>query len=153
MKFPSNVKVINVGFTDKVDYYMSASDIIVNKLGGTSATEIINKELPIVATEKLPAQEYYNLRYLKAKGVVESFKNKKQLKNILHKLINDKQHYNSMVENMKKLKTNAINDLSDIILSQEKPEYDQEYINKIDYSKVKQNIKKALKNAHKNRNK
>ena len=149
MKFPENIKVVNVGFTNQVDLYMSASDIILNKLGGTSATEMINKKLPIIVTEILPAQEKHNLDYLKEKGIVKSFKNKKELKEIVLDLMDNKEHYDEMVQKGLKLRKNGIKAIAEKIMEQENAVYDDEYISNIDYKKVLGNVKKAMKKAHK----
>lgn len=149
MKFPKNITVVNVGFTNQVDLYMSASDIILNKLGGTSATEMINKKLPIVVTEILPAQEKYNLVYLKKKGIVKSFKNKKELKDAVCSLMDNKDEYNKMVANTLLLRRNGIETLSNLIMSQPEAVYNEDYIAKIDYKKVVPLVKKALNKNHK----
>ena len=68
MKFESGIKVFNVGFTENVPLYLSAADIILNKFGGTSVAEMLNKSIPMLITENLPAQEECNLNYMKEKG-------------------------------------------------------------------------------------
>ena len=149
MKLPENIKVVNVGFTDKVDLYMSAADATVTKLGGTSATEMINKLRPMVVTKKVYGQERHNLTYLTKKGITSSFKNKKELKKVLDKLRDDKEYYQSVVENEAKLRTNGIDNVAKLILNQPNAVYNDEYIKNIDYSKVLKNVKKALKQANK----
>lgn len=77
LKTNENVKIVNVGFTDKVDFYMSASDVCVSKMGGLSSTEMINKKLPMLITKKVVGQEKYNLMYLEKKGLLFHLKTKK----------------------------------------------------------------------------
>ena len=149
MKLPENIKVVNVGFTDKVDLYMSASDVIVTKLGGTGATEAINKLRPMIVTNKVFGQEKHNLTYLSNKGITYSFKGKKDLKAVMDKFKNDQEFYNKTVENIKKLRTNGIDNLAKIIMSFDKAKYDEKYIESIDYSKVKRDVKKKIKLANK----
>ena len=149
MKFKKNIKVLNVGFTSKVDLYMSASDVILNKLGGTSATEMINKKLPIIVTDTVSGQERHNLDYLKSKGVAKSFKNAKELKEILFDLMDNKDHYDQMVENVLKLRVNGIDNTAQFILNQPLAHYDQQKIDKIDYKNVFKNVQKARLKANK----
>ena len=148
MKFPTNIKVVNVGFTNQVDLYMSASDIVISKLGGQGGTEIINKLRPIVVTDKVYGQELCNLKYLKQYGIVQDFKNKTQLKQIVTKLMNDTQFYNNIVEQEKKFKNDALNTIAEKMLSFENAIYKDL---DIDYSKVKSNVKKAIKKAKRNK--
>ncbi len=149
MKFKDNIKVVNVGFTNQVDLYMSASDIIINKLGGTSATEMINKLLPAIVTPVVSGQEKHNLKYLTKKGAVCTFKNRKELKKVIFDLMDNKVKYNSMVENISKLRVNAIDKLAKFIMEQPKAEYNQEYINNLNYKLVTKNVLKALNKAYK----
>ena len=149
MTFPDNVKVINVGFTDKMPMYMSAADVVINKLGGTSATEILNKRLPILVTTHLAAQERHNLNYLTEKGVVLPFKNKKHLKEQLNKLIADKQLYDQMVANIEPLRRNGIDNLARFMVEQQNADYSAINTNEINYAGVKKEIKQATRQAHK----
>lgn len=149
MKFEKNIKVLNVGFTKDVPLYMSASDIILNKFGGTSVTEMINSQLPMLITEKVPAQEKYNLVYMKEKGVALSFKNKRQLKENILKLVDDKKLRLSMSEKTKKLKKNAIEDVANLLLNAPKADYSKLLKQNIDLQSVKKNVKIALKKADK----
>lgn len=148
-KFEDNIRVLNVGFTNEVDLYMSASDVILNKLGGTSATEMINKKLPIIVTDKVSGQERYNLNYLKSKGVAKSFKNKRELKKIIFDLMDNREHLEQMVENSSKLRRNGIDNLAKFILSQPNAEYDQNEIESIDYDMVFKTVQKARIRADK----
>lgn len=149
MKFKDNVKVINVGFTDKVPLYLSASDIIINKFGGTSVTEMINSDLPMLITEKIPAQEKYNLKYMKEKGVALSFKNKKELKKNLFKLMNNADLRNEMIVKEQPLKKNATETLARLLLSFENADYSKILSENIDFDSVKKRVKQAVKEANK----
>lgn len=145
MKFDKGIKVLNVGFTDKVPLYMSASDFILNKFGGTSVTEMINKRLPMVVTEKIPEQERYNLIYMKEKGVAVSFKNKKELKRHVLELLKNPTLIEEMANNTDALRKNTINELARFMLSFEKADYSNILKENIDIKKVRKNVKKATK--------
>lgn len=145
MKFDDGIKVLNVGFTKDIPLYLSAADFIINKFGGTSVTEMINKALPIIVTEKIPTQELYNLEYMKKKGVALSFKNKKELKTHVDTLLDNPSLVEEMSQRAFKMRKNSINELANFILSL--PEADYSSINEddIDYKKVKRATKSSVK--------
>ena len=145
MQFKPNFRVVNVGFTDKVDMYMSASDVIVTKLGGMGATEAINKKRPMVVTKKVYGQERHNLKYLGDKGIVLSFNNSATLKNCIDRFKDDKDFYEKIVEKESLIRFDGLSSLVNLILSQPKARYDEDYIKNIDYAKIKCQIKKELK--------
>lgn len=147
--FPQNIKVVNVGFTDKVDLYMSASDLMLSKIGGLSSTECINKSLPALITSKVYGQERYNLEYLEGKGVVKSFKNKKELKALITGILSGQIDLEEMRKNTLPLKKDAIKSIAEFILSLPNANYDENYINSIDYKKIKSQIRKALRKEDK----
>ncbi len=149
MNFEDNIKVVNVGFTDKIFLYMSASDFILNKCGGASITEALNKGLPMLVTTKIPAQEKYNLKYIQEKGVSLAFHNKKELEKHIVTLLDDKDKLNDMVEKTKEFRKNAIGDLSRFILSQPKADYTELKNCNIDLSKIKKIVRKYVRFANK----
>ncbi|MBQ8909203.1 MAG: hypothetical protein IJY90_02850 [Clostridia bacterium] len=149
MTFKDNLKVVNVGFTDKVPLYMSASDVMLNKCGGLCATEVINQGLPMLVTEKIPAQEKYNLKYLQEKGGAYSFKNKKQLAENLFKVMDDEQHRQNMSKNLKALRANGISKLAAFMLDLPNADYSKLNVKEIDFDNFKKSVNKALKKADK----
>lgn len=136
-------KVENVGFTDKVDLYMDASDVVVTKGGGLGTTECINKLKPMLITSKVYGQERYNVEYLKSKNIALTFKNAKELKTNIDRFRNDQEFYQAAQENLKLLRKNAIDDLSKFILSQPNADYSQ-FENR---TNVKKEVNKARKLA------
>ena len=149
MKFPDNIKVVNVGFTDKVPLYLSAADVIINKFGGTSVTEMLNQGLPMLITEKTPAQEKYNLVYMKEKGVALSFKNKKELKEGIIKLMDNPDLRMEMSQKALSMKRRGIETLAKFMLDLPNADYSKILNDKIDLTNVKKTVKKALKKADK----
>lgn len=146
--YPKNFKIVNYGFVNNIDVIMSAADVVVGKGGGLSTTEAVNKGLPIIATYKLPGQEYYNIKFLKDKGVALSFKNYKELVRHINYLHDSEDVLNRMKANMKELKTTAIDVIADLIVSQ--PEADYDGINTIlDYNKVNKIVNRARKERYK----
>lgn len=149
MHFDEGIKVLNVGFTNNVPLYLSAADVILNKFGGTSVTEMINKSLPMLIVEKMAAQEQYNLVYMKEKGVAMSFKNGKELKENILKLMDDPELLKSMSEKTKDLQKNSIDMLAKFILAQPEADYSELLSMNIDCDKVEKEVKKQLKIADK----
>ena len=149
MHFDKGLKVLNVGFTNDVPLYLSAADVILNKFGGTSVTEMINKSLPMLIIEKMAAQEQYNLDYMKGKGVALSFKNGKELKQNILKLMDDPELLKSMSEKTKELQKNSIDMLAKFILNSPAADYSELESRNIDFDKVEKEVKKQLKIADK----
>ncbi len=149
MKFPKGLKIVNVGFTTDVPVYYAASDVAVNKYGGTSVTEMINKKLPMLITAHLAAQENYNLLYMKKKGAALSFKNNRELKEKLLKLMDSPEKRREMSQKCEPLIRNGAENLAELILSQPDADYTEFLKQNIDYSKVKSEVAKALKAADK----
>lgn len=146
--YPKNFKIVNYGFVNNIDVIMSAADVVVGKGGGLSTTEAVNKGVPIIATHKLPGQEYYNIEFLKGKGVALSFKNYKELVRHINYLRDSEDVVNRMKSNMKELKTTAIDVIADLIVSQPDANYDG--INTIlDYNKVNKIVNRARKERYK----
>lgn len=57
------------GWTDSMDIYMSAADVIVGKPGGISVAEALACGRPLFATRSLGGQEGFNVRFLEQHGV------------------------------------------------------------------------------------
>ena len=147
-KYPKNFVVKNIGFSKEIDLIMSACDVMIGKAGGLSTTESINKNLPLIATVKLPAQEIDNLRYLTEKGLALSFENFKDLISKIEILMENPNKLKQMQEDLEVLKTNATENIFNLLISQ--PEADYSGINvKLDYSRVNKIIKLARKKTQK----
>ncbi len=110
-------RIYNNGYATNVDELMSASDILIGKMGGSSVTEAFNKGLPVIASHKLPWQEYDNMLYLKSKGVCEYIDKEKNAYKILENIARDEAKYIAMVDNTKKLcKPNATKDIANAMI-------------------------------------
>lgn len=57
-------KLVNFGFTDKVEILMSASDCIISKPGGLSTSEALAKRLPMIIVDPIPGVEDRNTEFL-----------------------------------------------------------------------------------------
>jgi UDP-N-acetylglucosamine:LPS N-acetylglucosamine transferase len=66
---PTRVKVCD--WTDRMDLYVSAADVIVGKPGGITVAEALACGRPLFATRSLGGQEGFNVRFLENHGVGE----------------------------------------------------------------------------------
>ncbi len=61
-QYPARVKVIE--WTDRVDLFVRAADLVVGKPGGLSVAEVLACGRPLLATRSLRGQEGFNVRFL-----------------------------------------------------------------------------------------
>ena len=121
------VRVLNVGFTNEVETYMAAADAIVTKLGGTGATECIDRLLPIVAAKKLlPQQEAENADYLSARGAALTYKSAPELRAHLLRLMGDHAFYEGMRNALASLRKGGVAELARHVIAAPKAVYPAE---------------------------
>lgn len=149
MRFDEGISVCNVGFTDKIPLYLSASDVILSKGGGLSVTEMVNKSVPMLLTEELAAQEKYNLAFMKSRGVALSYKSAKELKEQILFLMDAPEKRIEMSERTQGLRKNATDDLAKFMLSLPDADYSEFEGNAVELGDVKKNVEKALRCADK----
>jgi processive 1,2-diacylglycerol beta-glucosyltransferase len=56
------------GFTDRVDLFMAAADVVVGKSGGLTTSEAMARGLPMVVFQPIPGQEERNCDFLQEAG-------------------------------------------------------------------------------------
>ena len=56
------------GFTDRVDQFMAASDVMVGKAGGLTVSEAMARGLPMIMFRPIPGQEERNCDFLQEAG-------------------------------------------------------------------------------------
>lgn len=143
LKVPSNIKILNYGFSKEVDLLMSAADVIVGKAGGVSVTESLNKFLPMICCKKLPEQERVNVEMLVREGAAKQYKNDRDLIRILTQILNDPKVLVEMRANVARLrKPDATANLANDMFECEAT-YPED--KNIDYSVINKQIKKLLK--------
>lgn len=147
-KYPSNITVKNIGFSKEVDLIMSAVDVMIGKGGGLSATEAVSKGLPLIATKKLPGQEFYNIKYLQEKGTALTFKNAKELLKHVNDIYDHPEKLKEMSMQLEGLKMEGMANVFNLIMGQKEVNYDGVDTN-VDYSKVEKNVNKARKARYK----
>src|SRR5262249_9464042 len=61
-------RLISVGFTQEMDRYMAAADLLVGKAGGLTTSEALARGLPMALIEPIPGQEERNADHLLEAG-------------------------------------------------------------------------------------
>ncbi|MBO4412527.1 MAG: hypothetical protein J5779_00735 [Clostridia bacterium] len=131
---------VNIGFTNQIDKYMSASDLVLTKGGGLTTTECLNKNCPMLIIDNLPQQEIYNKQYLVENGCAIDINKKYSISAAIKDAISGKIDIKTLKTNMQKIaKLNSLNVMVEEILKSPKA----------DYSNVSNNHKKKeiLKNV------
>lgn len=109
--------VLNLGFATNVDTIMSASDLLIGKIGGVAIAEAFNKKLPILAAKKQPWQEYDNMIYLRERGACEYIEDTETVHKIIEDFLAHPEKIEALKENMQKIaKPNASRDIADLLL-------------------------------------
>jgi len=64
----SSLRLRTLGFTDRMDEWMTVADLLISKPGGLTLTESLSKGLPMVIWDPIPGQEVYNSVFLLENG-------------------------------------------------------------------------------------
>jgi processive 1,2-diacylglycerol beta-glucosyltransferase len=99
----SPVKIIPIGYTTKMDEFMSASDLLLGKPGGLTTCEALAKNLPIVIVRPIRGQEERNSDHLLEEGVAIRCNNLPVLAYKIDSLLNNPQRLTLMRKNIKRL--------------------------------------------------
>jgi processive 1,2-diacylglycerol beta-glucosyltransferase len=92
-----------IGFTNQMDEYMSAADVIVGKPGGLMTSEALAKGLVFVIVNPIPGQEERNSDHLLEEGCAIKCNNLPTLAYKFDKLLSDKKRFARMKENIARL--------------------------------------------------
>ncbi len=93
-----NKKVRVVGYTDRVSYYMDASDFIVTKTGGMTVAESLVKKLPILIISPIPGQEEGNANFLLNNGAAVRITSSDSIDSVLYQLLHNPLRLKQMKE-------------------------------------------------------
>ena len=99
----SRVSAKVVGFTNEMDEFMSASDILVGKPGGLTMSEALVKGLVFVIVDPIPGQEERNTDHLLEEGVALRCNNLPVLAYKIDRLLDDPKRFAAMRENALRL--------------------------------------------------
>ncbi len=147
-RMPPQTEVINLGFADNVPSIMAECDVMVGKGGGLTVTESINCRLPLIATDKLAGQEYYNVEYLTSRCAAEKYKNRRELVRLVNAYMDDPHRAEAVRKKLALLGGNGLKSVAQIIEAFPKADYGG-IAAQVDYKRVNGEVKRARLNTYK----
>ncbi|CDI48347.1 1,2-diacylglycerol 3-glucosyltransferase [Clostridium tetani 12124569] len=91
-----------IGFTDKVNKYMQASDLLLTKPGGLTITEALVSSIPLALFSPIPGQEEKNAEFLLTNNLAVDLGDGSNTKDIIEDLLKDKSKLSNIKENQRK---------------------------------------------------
>jgi processive 1,2-diacylglycerol beta-glucosyltransferase len=111
---PHPVKVI--GFTNEMEKWMAAADLLVGKAGGLTSAEALARGLVLVIVNPIPGQEERNADHFLEEGVAIRCNNIPALAFKIDSLLADQKRLSAMQESAKSLaRPHAADDIASII--------------------------------------
>lgn len=108
-----------IGFTEKVNLYMNASDVMISKPGGLSSTEAAVANIPLVHYNAIPGCETQNATFFAEHGLSCWAKSKQEAATYAKELAYDTQRSERMRTMQRQLiNPDAANDIVRYVLSQ-----------------------------------
>jgi processive 1,2-diacylglycerol beta-glucosyltransferase len=98
-----SVRFRSVGYTNQMDSYMAASDLILGKTGGLTTSEALARRLAFVIVDPIPGQEQRNADHLLEEGVAIKCNNWPVLAYKIDKLLDNPRHLAQMQLKAQKL--------------------------------------------------
>lgn len=99
----SPVRIVPVGYTTKMDEYMSAADLLLGKPGGLTSSEALAKDLPIVIVHPIRGQEERNADHLLEEGAAIRCNNLPVLAYKIDNLLRNRARLAEMRSNVRRL--------------------------------------------------
>lgn len=113
-KRKDDIKVLE--FTDKVPELMHISDIVISKPGGLTTSECLTCGLPMIVINPIPGQEEQNAEFLEDSNLAYWIKDDDNPLGVIFKVINNKDIFNSLKQNVSKYaKRNSTKKICDIL--------------------------------------
>lgn len=113
-KRKDDIKVLE--FTDKVPELMHISDIVISKPGGLTTSECLACGLPMIVINPIPGQEEQNAEFLEDSNLAYWIKDDDNPLGVIFKVINNKDIFNSLKQNVSKYaKRNSTKKICDIL--------------------------------------
>ena len=91
---PKKTKLIY--FTDEINKYMQASDIIITKPGGLTVTEALACNIPMAVFDAIPGQEEENAEFLLKHNMAVRIKDGQSCRQSIIELLNDEDKLEGM---------------------------------------------------------
>lgn len=100
--FAGKTNLYVIGFTEKLDEYMKASNLLVGKGGSNTIIESICLSLPMIVNAEVNALEKKTSAYWEKKGVLIREKKTSKIIKLIIESFNNKEFLNKYLENIKK---------------------------------------------------
>uniref|UniRef100_UPI004029BF94 MGDG synthase family glycosyltransferase n=1 Tax=Angelakisella sp. TaxID=1935177 RepID=UPI004029BF94 len=104
-----------VGFTDRMDLYYSAADLVVGKPGGLSCTEIAQKGVPAVLMLSVPGCESRNLEFFTRYGMALGTESVRDTLSAVRRLLSSAAMRNRMMLAQRSIPRGAVAAITDLI--------------------------------------
>lgn len=105
-----------IGFTNKVNKYMQASDLLLTKPGGLTITEALICQIPLGLFSPIPGQEEKNAQFLLKNNLAVNLSDINNCNEIIEDLLNSHEKLKLMKENCKNFsKPDSGNDIYKLI--------------------------------------
>lgn len=97
------VRFQSIGYTNQIDSYMAASDLVLGKTGGLTTSEALAMGLVFIIVDPIPGQEQRNADHLLEEGVAIKCNNWPVLAYKVDKLLNDSEKLDTMQAKARRL--------------------------------------------------
>ena len=104
-----------VGFTDRMDLYYSAADLVVGKPGGLSCTEIAQKGVPAELMLSVPGCESRNLEFFTRYGMALGTESVRDTLSAVRRLLSSAAMRNRMMLAQRSIPQGAVAAITDLI--------------------------------------
>ena len=116
-EYKNTKNVIILPYTDKISYYMKASDIILSKPGGLTTTEIATLRKPFIHTMPIPECENYNANFFDKRKMAIKCDTIEEVVENTKKLLKNETLQNQMIENQEKyIRKDTCDKIADIVI-------------------------------------
>lgn len=118
-EYKNTKNVIILPYTDKISYYMKASDIILSKPGGLTTTEIATLRKPFIHTMSIPGCENYNANFFDKRKMAIKCDTIEEVVESTKKLIKDQTLQNQMIQNQETyIRKDTCDKIADIVIKE-----------------------------------
>jgi processive 1,2-diacylglycerol beta-glucosyltransferase len=106
-----------IGYTEEVNKYMQASDLLITKPGGLTITEALISNIPLAIFSAIPGQEEKNAQFLFKHNLAVNLEAPKHCSHVLNALLSTPSELTAMQSNcIKYAKPNSGNDIYKLLL-------------------------------------
>lgn len=114
-------KIRAVAFTEDINIYMNAADVLISKAGGITSTEAAVSGIPLVHTMMIPGCETKNAEYFEETGMSVRANSPEAAAVLADELVQNREKAERMREiQLRTINANAANDIAERIMTYEK---------------------------------